>query len=401
MPEQPAGERDTKARSRWPKVRVGTVLKIAAPVVVVGGFIGYRLLVPVPVVVHRVEQAELSIEVFGRGTVESRREADLSFDLVGRISDVLVDEGDRVELGQELAHLAPEQVEAELQTARSGVDATRSSLRRIDADERSALDTLEFAQSEEARMRELAASGAAAYRDLDIAAQQTRLARAELARARAARIEVRRAVAVATGTVEQRRVLALRSALVAPFDGLVVRRLRDPGDTVAVASTVLRVVATDRLWVRAWIDESVLGQLAEQQPARVQFPGDPDAADGTVDRIGREADRQTHEILVDVALESVPDRVAIGQRADVLIETQTLEDVVAIPLQFMMRDGAHAYAYVDEDGRIERRALELGAVGRDAVEVTSGLLAGDLLLRAPLAGAALPEGRRYRAEELP
>jgi multidrug efflux pump subunit AcrA (membrane-fusion protein) len=61
-----------------------------------------------PVRVHHVDRGDVVREVFGRGTIESRREAKLGFDMAGRISDVLVDEGDHVKLGQVIAHLEPQ-----------------------------------------------------------------------------------------------------------------------------------------------------------------------------------------------------------------------------------------------------------------------------------------------------
>jgi multidrug resistance efflux pump len=122
---------------------------------------------------------------------------------------------------------------------------------------------------------------------------------------------------VASGTADVRAVTAARAVLVSPFDGVVIRRLRDPGATVTVGTAVLRVVATDALWSRVWIDETALPHLREGQHARVRLGADGDVTiSGKVDRIGRESDRQTHELLVDILLAEVPARIAIGQRSD-------------------------------------------------------------------------------------
>jgi HlyD family secretion protein len=230
-----------------------------------------RLLVPVPARAAVIGQGDVVQEVFGRGTVESRREVQLGFDLVGRISDILVDEGDRVKLGQVLSHLAPETYTADVRSASTGVALARSAMGRLDADERRAGAVLELAQTEEARMRALSQSGAVPQREVDLAVQQLALARAEIDRVKAAREEARRQISVASGAVEIRNVAAARATVVSPFDGVVIRRLRDPGDTVTVGTTVLRVVATDALWSRAWIDETALPSLRERQPTRVRF----------------------------------------------------------------------------------------------------------------------------------
>ena len=228
-----------------------------------------------------------------------------------------------MKLGQVLGHLAPEQFVADVHSATSGVQLARSAIARLEADEHRATATINFATNEEARIRRLAASGTVSTRELDLAVQQLELAKAELERVRATRDEARHQIGVASKTAESRNVTAARAALVSPFDGIVVRRLRDTGDTATVGTTVFRVVATDALWSRAWVDESALPQLREGQSVRVRLGSDSKPSLlATVDRIGREVDLQTHELLVDVLLTAVPARIAIGQRADVWIEVE-------------------------------------------------------------------------------
>lgn len=366
----------------------------------VGLVVRQRFFVPVVTRSHVVERGDVVREVFGRGTIESRREVDLGFDLVGRISDLLVDEGDHVKLGQVVGHLAPEQFSADVKSASSSISLAQAAIARLDADERRAAATLAFAESEETRIRALSASGTVSARDLDLAVQQLALARAEVERVRASRDEARRAVTVASGTADVRAVTAARAVLVSPFDGVVIRRLRDPGATVTVGTTVLRLIATDALWSRVWIDEAALADLRESQRARIRLGGDGSASLlGKVERVGRESDRQTHELLVDVLLAAVPPRIAIGQRSDTWIEVERRADVVRVPLSFVRRaaDGS-ASCWVDRDGRIASRSVSLGAAGTDVVEVASGLSTGDVVLGPRDAGAELPVGRRWAKE---
>lgn len=367
------------------------------PVVVIALLVArQRFLVPVPVRAAAVERGDVVREVFGRGTVESRREVELGFDLVGRIADILVDEGDRVKLGQVVAHLAPETFAADVKSASTGVDVARAAIARLQAEDRRAVAAKEFAEGEVQRMRALSQSGSVSPRDLDLAEQQFALARAEVDRVRAARAEAERQISLASGAVEVRNVAAARAVLVSPFDGLVIRRLRDPGDTVTVGSTVLRVVATDVLWSRAWIDETALPSLREKQPVRVRFGAVGGFAfAGSVDRIGREVDRQTHELLVDVLLDKPPARVAIGQRADAWIEVDRKKDAARVPASFVRRDAEGAFCWVDRGGRIGRARVTLGLAGVELVEITAGLAPGDTVLDAIDPGASLTEGRRW------
>ncbi len=249
---------------------------------------------------------------------------------------------------------------------------------------------------EEERFRALVAGGSATKRDLDLAVQRLALAQAEVARVRATQSEATRQVAVATGTADARRSILTRAALVSPFDGVVIRRLRDPGDTVSVGTTVLRVVATDQLWSRAWIDENALPWLRDGQTVRVRLGAEGDTfLTGTVDRIGREVDRQTHELRVDVLLQNPPERIAVGQRADVWIELERKTQAVRLPLAFLHRDARGTYCFVDRKGQIARVPVTVGVVGADLVEVSNGLAPGDVVLTNTPGSADLAEGRSW------
>lgn len=371
-------------------------LKLLPVLVIVGLLVRHRLTSPVLVTRYVVDRGDVVREVFGRATIESRREVQLGFDLVGRISDVLVDEGDRVKLGQVVAHLAPEQLNAEASAASSGIGLAKAAIARLAADERKAAANLAFMKQDATRIRALAAAGSVSGRDLDLAEQQLSLAQADLDRVHAAQGEAQKQIAVASGTTDTKLATVTRAVLVSPFDGVVIRRFKDPGDTVVVGSTVLRIVAVDRLWARAAVDESSLADLREKMPAEIALLGEPGKPlVGIVDRIGREVDRQTHEVLVDVLLAELPARLAIGRRADVRIALERRANVTRIPLSMVRSDGAGSFVFVDQGGRIGRVNVQLGALGAALVEVTSGLAPGNVVLDAPVPGATLALGRRW------
>ena len=373
-------------------------LKILPFALAVALVVRHRLVAPVPVRQSVVERGDVVREVYGRATIESRREVQLGFDLVGRISDVLVDEGDRVKLGQVVAHLAPEQLNADVHAASSGVPLAKAAMVRLAAEERRAQATLTFAEQEAARIRSLAASGSVSPRDLDLAEQQLSLAKAELDRVRAAQTEAQKQIAVASGATESKTATVTRAVLVSPFDGIVIRRFKDPGDTVVAGSTVLRIVAVDRLWARAAIDESMLAELREGMPAEITLLGETgEPIKGSVDRVGREVDRQTHEVLVDVLLAQIPTPLAIGQRADVHVSIERRTNVTRLPLSFLRNDASGAFVFVNHEGHIERAGVKVGAVGRNFVEVTSGIQPGETALDGLTPGEGLTVGRRWSA----
>ncbi len=360
----------------------------------IGAWLRFGAKVPVEVV--RVDRGTIVQEAFGRGTIESQREAAVGFDLVGRLREVLVEEGARVTLGQALARLETDQAQAELHSARTGVEAARTSLLRLSAEEERTRALLATAEREAARSRSLFESGALAAQQRDEADDRLLVTRADLDRVLAQRSEATRGIDVAKGGAEQRRVAMVRATLLAPFSGLVTRRLREPGDTVTIGSTVLRLVDTEHVYVNAAMDETVLPQLAADQPASIYFPGTAAPIAGRVARISWEADRQTHELLVEITPDLLDRRVAIGQRADVRVELDRREQALRVPIRVVHRDEQGPFVYAGRDGRITLVRPRFGLTGREQIEVLEGLSEGDVLLVAPGTGVSLPVGRRWK-----
>lgn len=354
-----------------------------------------RVWSPVRVESVRLERGTVVEEAFGRGTIESEREAAVGFDLAGRLSEVLVEEGSRVTLGQELARLETTQAQADLRSAQTGITAARASLQRLAAEEERARAQLATAEREATRTQALVDSGAVPGQQGDEASDRLRVARAELDRVLAQRSEATRGIEVAAGSAEQRRAAVVRATLLAPFDGLVIRRLREPGDTVTVGATVLRLVDTAQVHVSAAVDETVLPRLAVDQRAQISFPGAEAPLSGRVTRISWESDRQTHELSVEVTPDRLSRRIAIGQRADVRIELARKEHVLRLPVRMLHHDEHGAFVYADRGGKIRQVRPELGLTGRLEVEVLAGLAEGDVVLAAPTGVATLPLGRRW------
>jgi RND family efflux transporter MFP subunit len=171
-----------------------------------------------------------------------------------------------------------------------------------------------------------------------------------------------------------------------PYDGLVTRRDRDPGGIVVPGSAIMQLVATNEIWVSAWVDETAMGALRTGQPARIVFRSDPARTrEGEVARLGREADRETREFVVDVRVRELPESWIIGQRAEVFIEAGRTTNAVSIPALFLHRSRDRAGVFVEDHGRARWRDLTLGMRGSLNLEVKQGLSAGEQIVR-PLEG---------------
>ncbi len=112
----------------------------------------------------------------------------------------------------------------------------------------------------------------------------------------------------------------------------------------------------------------------------------------TVTRTSPQTDRETREFLVDVTLSELPKSWALGQRAEVMIETASKSGVPAIPLRTIAWKDRKAGVYVNDGGTARWRGVTLGLRGSDWVEVTGGLKMGETVI-VPTGDATLRDGR--------
>ena len=90
-------------------------------------------------------------------------------------------------------------------------------------------------------------------------------------RAHAAIVEAERQVLTAEKTLLYQKEHLTFTEMRSPYDGLVTRRDRDPGGVVVPGASVLQLVATNEIWVSAWVDETAMVGLKPGQPAGVVF----------------------------------------------------------------------------------------------------------------------------------
>ena len=369
--------------------------------VVVAGVLGFvlyvRVLRPIPVVGVEAAVGDLVVEVMGTGTIEARTSTVVSPKIQGRLIELGVDQGDHVTAGQVIAKLDDSDFVRQVEIARATAEAAEAGLARLHAEKTRALAVVRQAERMDDRTRQSFEQGAATESEIDKSLEQAAIAQADLARAEAAIAEGKKLLLAARQTLEYQQARLGDTVIVAPFDGLIIRRDRDPGDVVVPGSSIYRLISLDEIWVSAWVDETAMASLAPGQPARVVLRSLPDAPlPGHVVRLGRETDPETREFLVDVAVEQLPEHWAIGQRAEAYIVTDRREGVLLIPHPFVVVADGKQGVFVERDGRAEWTPCRFGARGRDRVEVLEGLSAGEVVVRlaSPKTRSPLRAGKR-------
>ena len=248
------------------------------------------------------------------GTVEAT-DVRLGFLVAGRIEEVTVAEGQRVSAGDTLARLDARELNARLQAAQADSDAAAAALDELRAGARiqevaSAEAAVAAAESRATeagenatRARRLFDGGAISRQTLDRALTEARAAEATATQARETldltregpRQETLRAararLAQALARQESAKVAREHATVVAPFDGIVTVRHREPGETVGPGTPVLTLLDPDDRWVRIYVREDRLGSVRLGAAARIVSDTYPDRViDGEVVFIGTEAE---------------------------------------------------------------------------------------------------------------
>jgi len=356
------------------KRRLWQVAKVLAVIAVLGGIVYWLKFSPVPVSEHRVKLGEIVAEVMGTGTLEAHFKSTISPRISGRIQEVFVDMGDSVTAGKLLVRLDDVDMKPQVEIAQASVVVSQAALDRLQADRSQASAVLEQTEAEYKRGRSLLPKQAISQSDLEKATAEWKTAQAGVARTDAALSEGRKQLFAAETNLTYRKALLGDTEIIAPFDGLIVQRQRDPGDIAVPGSAVLSLISTKELWITAWVDETEMSRVAIGQPARVVFRSEPDKAyRGEVARLGRQADRETREFTVDVRVLELPKNWAVGQRAEVYIETARRTGVTVLPTKYILWRDGKPDVLIRQANRAAWRDLTLGLSGRELVEVASGL----------------------------
>lgn len=391
------GERRRSIRERLslltPWLRRGW--KLAVVLLVVGIGIYWFVLSPVPVSQHQLERGEIIAEVMGTGTLEARVKATISPKIAGRIKEVLADQGDQVSAGKVLVRLDDEELNQQVEIARANLAAAKATIDRLKSDKDRALAVFSQAKQHYSRIQTLFNRSAASRDDMDKATESLSVAEAGVSHAEAASIEGQKNLIAAEKTLAYHQARLADTVIAAPFDGLIVRRHRDPGDVAVPGSPVLTLISTQELWVSAWVDETELAKVQPGQPARVVFRSEPDRAyPGQVVRLGRETDRETREFVVDVRVLELPKNWTVGQRAEAYIETARKSDVTLLPAGYVVWRDNLAGVFVNVSGRAVWRSIKIGLRSQNTVEVLEGVAPGETVVAPSDPRTVLTEGRR-------
>ncbi|HJV59721.1 MAG TPA: efflux RND transporter periplasmic adaptor subunit [Albitalea sp.] len=393
-------EDDSGRARRWPWIAGGTALTAA---LLAGGgwwFVSERA-VPVQTATATAPAAGMAAGAVlqATGYVTARRQATVSTQITGTLTQVLIEEGDHVKAGQVLARLEDSALRASLNAAQANVQAAQAQVTQAQAQ-------LAQAEGDARRQNELVASGMTTRQ----AAEQARTAVASAA----ALLEARRREAdAARAQLAQAKVSYDFTFVRAPFSGVITEKAAQVGEIVSPLSAgggftrtgVGTIVDMDSLEVDVDVNEAYIGQVTPDMPAQAVLDAYPDwRIPAHVVAIVPAADRGKATVKVRVALEQKDARIVpnMGVRVSFLgrkeaVPAQLPKGVVVPPQAIVQRDG-RSVVFVVSDGKAVQRAVAPAPQDLGQMKlVPQGLVAGEQVVVSP--PASLHDGASVKTAE--
>jgi RND family efflux transporter MFP subunit len=327
----------------------------------------------VPVEIARVERGPLELQRTFSGTLEAPARFVVAPKIGGRVEKLVVDLADPVARGQVVAVLDDDEYEQEVMQAQADLAVARAT--RVEA-----ASSLEIAQRALDRMQTLRQKGVASESQFDSAKAEhlARQAAEEVAKANFTRAEA---------ALKSAQIRLGYTTVAAAWTGgadhrVVAERLVDAGDTVAANAPLLSIVELDPILAVVFVTESDYGRLAAGQSVSLGTDAFPDQTfAGSVTRIApvfRQASRQAR---VELTVGNAEHKLKPGMFVRVVATLDRVDDATIVPLDSLTRrDGEEVVFVLDADGRhVRRRVVEVGIRDGDRVQVSGAGIAGHVV----------------------
>ena len=389
-------QRDDESRPRWPWIAAAVVVVL----VLAGGgtafaLRGHATTVETSTAVAAASSSDAAV-LQATGYVVARRQATISAQIIGTLTEVSVDEGAHVKQGQVLARLDPTAYQAQLDSATAQYAAAQAGVVKARA-------TLQQDRANAARMDAVVARGYVSKQDAQQANTLVDTDKAALdaaiKQAQAAQDQVRAAQVNVDFTIIR-----------APFDGVVTDKAAEVGEIVSpytsggggIAGGLATIVDMNSLEVDVDVNEAYISRVVPGMPVEAVLDAYPDwRIPAHVIAIIPSADKSKATVKVRIALDQKDPRIIpqMGVRVSFLekkdANRKPLPGVLVPKSAIVQRDGKDV-VFVVKDGHAERTGVTTGADFSDMKQVTQGLNAGAEVVTTP--SADLKDGEKVQVK---
>lgn len=311
------------------------------------------------------------------GYVVPRLQAVVSSKITGKVSEVSIEEGMHVKAGQVLARLDDATARDQVNVAKSQLAAAQATVSQAEVEHANAFRDLD-------RTKALFVRHLVSQSDMDAATTKEASLQASLDSAR-------HQADVASNNLQLDQQFLDDTVIRAPFAGVVVSKDAQPGEMISPNSAgggftrtgICTIVDMSSLEIDVDVSEAYIGRVHTAQQVDAVLDAYPDwHIPGHVVSIIPTADRDKATVKVRVGFDKLDPRILpqmsiqVWFLGDTTAGNQQVPARVLIPQAALHKDGATPYVFIFADGKVERRAVKVGAVTGSDVEVLAGV-AGD------------------------
>ncbi|NKI98894.1 efflux RND transporter periplasmic adaptor subunit [Novosphingobium sp. SG707] len=299
-------------------------------------------------------RADIAASFEADASIEPWQSADLFAKVSGYVADMRVDIGDKVTAGQVLATIRLPEVAHELAEDRATLAARRAEL--------------SLQQITQKRQEELYRAKGITDQAMDEAKAHTSIAHAQ--------------ADLAAATLAKAQAVSAYTRIVAPFAGVVTRRMVNNGAFIQAAtnglsSPLFTVQQVDRLRVMVAVPAAQAAAVRKGQSATLST-GSDDPVKASVTRTAGSLDQATRTMMAEI---DVPGgRLLAGGFTRARIETARHTGVLGLPNAAIGKDDKGSFAMAVIGGKVARRAITTGITDGKLTEITDGVGAGDVIL---------------------
>ena len=319
------------------------------------------------------------------GYVTARREATVSSEVTGKVVEILVEEGMRVEAGQVVARLDDTSQRARLALANAQLQSARAALAEIEAQ-------LRAARLERDRLRELSVRQLVSASSLDKAEASYDALAARLATGRENVTVAEKSLALSQDALDDMTIRA-------PFGGMVVSKNAQPGEMISPISAgggftrtgICTIVDMDSLEIEVDVNEAYIQRVKQGQAVSATLDSYPNwQIPADVIAIVPTADRQKATVRVRIGFRERDARILRDMGVKVAFlgseappEPSGEQPGVMISRAALQQDADGDYVWRVANNRVERRSVTLGGPpDRERVLILAGLRPGDTVVRS-------------------
>jgi RND family efflux transporter MFP subunit len=317
--------------------------------------IAYVILRPSRAMVDRVRQEPVVLALALTGRAAPRLEAELRSLVPGRLVSLTKEEGETVSEGEILGRVEVEVSRAELQRAQASRAAQAARVEQL--------------ERELERARELHRREVIPLQELEDAELRIDVAREEL-----------RSL---TKLVNQTRERLEDNLLIAPFDGIVLRRPVDPGHVVGAQSLVYRVGTLEDRRVEVEVDERHLAALAPGMPAVAAPIGSDERLAARIVFVGDDVDPVSGTALVRLAFDAPAVEIPSGLSVDVNIVVKEIDLALTVARQAVLDVGGTERVLLVDGRKLREQPVEVIDWQAERVVILRGLRVGDRVVVNP------------------